>query len=306
MTKEHVSAAILVAIILAIPMAIADTVYFPDGTTLDGKVSYPNPNCIAVESGSGTMVFQADRVERVEKNDKTGTIDLGKTSPWTLKIEKEMREKTGMSAEQREEIVRIIDRLASEDSNERALSIHRLMAMQQEVDVFNFLVMTMASYGARTKPGVLEVLMSLNRQKAIPIVRDCATDQVASNRAAALKIMGDAKDVASLETIARGMVDVDESVRVAAASALAASGSKRATPLLLEGLANLDKRVVNACNAALSALWSTENELVQFDSADGWKQFWAERSAGISQPILMAELEPLFVPEPGQYVLVHE
>ena len=304
--KQSMTVTVIVSALVLGCTAFADTVYFPDGTTLDGKVTHPNANCIAVESGSGKMIFQANRVERIEENDKTGTIDLGKTSPWTIKIEKEMREKTGMSQEQREEIVRIIDRLASEDANDRALSIRRLVALQQEVDVFKFLENTMSSYGARTKPGVLEVLVALNREKGIPIVRSCATDQVASNRAAALKIMGEAKDIASLETIARGMVDVDESVRVAAATALAATGSKRTSPLLIGGLDSLDKRVVNACMVALSALWSTEDNRVQFDSADGWKQYWAERSATVPEPIRVAELEPLFVPDPDQYVLVHE
>jgi hypothetical protein len=299
----------MVTIALAVAIAAtasADTVYFPDGTVVDGVVTHPNPNCIQIESGGGRMLIQANRIERIEENDKTGMIDLSKTSPWTVKIEEAMREKTGMTQEQREEIVRIIDRLASEDLNERAASIRRLVAMQQEVDVFAFLENTMSSYGARTKPGVLDVLMTLNREEAIPIVRSCATDQVASNRAAALKIMGEAKDVASLETIARGMVDMEDSVRVAAATALAATGSKRATPALIEGLLSLDQRVVNACMVALSALWSTEDAAVQFDSPDGWQEFWAEREARIAEPIRMAQLEPLYVPEPGQYDSVHE
>jgi hypothetical protein len=296
-----------IALIAAFAVAAsADTVYFPDGTAVDGVVTQPNPNCVQIESGGGKMLVQANRIERIERNDKTGTIDLSKTSPWTLKIEKEMREKTGMTQEQREEIVRIIDRLASEDSNDRIVSIRRLVAMQQEVDVFAFLENTMSSYGARTKPGVLDVLMTLNREKAIPIVRSCATDQVASNRAAALKIMGEARDIASLDTIARGMVDVEDSVRVAAATALAATGSKRATPALIEGLDSLDQRVVNACSVALSALWNTEDAAVQFDSSDGWREFWSKKEAGIAEPIRTAQLEPLYVPEPGQYDLVHE
>ncbi|GMV93348.1 MAG: hypothetical protein AMXMBFR82_31260 [Candidatus Hydrogenedentota bacterium] len=305
MTKFSLSLALVTGIAFAVA-ASADTVYFPDGTTVDGVVTEVNANCIAIESGGGRMLVQTNRIARVEKNDKTGTLNVSKTSPWTVKIEKEMREKTGMTQEQREEIVRIIDRLAAEDNNERALSIKRLVALQQEVDVFKFLVNTMSSYGARTKPGVLEVLMAINRDDAIPVVRSCATDQVPSNRAAALKIMGEAKDVASLETIARGMVDIDESVRVAAAAALAATGSKRATPLLIDGLDNLDKRVVNACMMALTSLWSTEESPVKFDAPEGWKSFWAERETSVAEPIRIAQLEPLFVPEPGQYVLVHE
>lgn len=306
MTKTHVVTVALATLALVTLTAHADTVHFSDGTTVDGVVTQPNENCIAIESGGGRMVVQVNQVERIEKNDKTGTINLSKTNPWTIKFEQEMREKTGMTQEQREEIVKIIDRLASEDANEKALSIKRLVTMQREVDVFKFLVNTLSSYGARTKPSVLEVLMAIKRDEAIPIVRSCATDQVASNRAAALKIMGEAKDVASLETIARGMVDVDESVRVAAAAALAASGSKRATPLLIDGLGNLDQRVVNACMMALSSLWSTEDAPVKFDAPDEWKAFWAERESSIAEPIRMAQLEPLFVPEPGQYVLVHE
>ena len=306
MTFKCSVAAVLGLALIAVSNAIADTVHFSDGTSLDGKVTQVNENCIAVESGSGRMLFQVGRVERIEKNDKAGTIDLGKTSPRQLEFERELKEKTGLTAEQREQVVRVVDKLASEDSNERDAAIKRLVAMQKEVDVFTFLTNTQQSYGARVLPGVLEVMMAIDREKAKPIVRTCATDAVPGNRAAALQIMGSAHDVASLETMARGLVDVDDSVRVAAAAALAMAGSKRATPALLEGLGGIDKRVVNACTAALTKLWSTKDTAVQFDSAEGWKQFWAEHAGEVADPIAMAGLEPLFEPEPDTYVIVHE
>lgn len=286
--------------------ASADTVYLTDGSTLDGVVSQPNENCFVVASGSGSLMFEASRVQRVEKNDKKGSIDLGKVNPWAVKYEEDMTKRTGLTATQREEVVLIIDKFASEDANERQAAIKKLAAMQKQLPIFTFLVATIDSYGARTLPGVLEVLMAIDRGKAIPIVRDCATNPVARNRAAALQIMGAARDVASVDTIARGLVDEDESVRVAAAGALAVANNRRATPALIENLGNLDKRVVNACNAALSKLWSEENAEVKFATAEEWNTFWEGRSSTVSEPISTSKLEPLFVTEPGSYVIAHE
>ncbi|MCC6695546.1 MAG: hypothetical protein IT365_07940 [Candidatus Hydrogenedentes bacterium] len=286
--------------------ASADTVYLTDGSTLDGVVSQPNENCFVVASGSGSLMFEASRIQRVEKNDKKGSIDLGKVNPWAVKYEEDMTKRTGLTATQREEVVLIIDKFASEDANERQAAIKKLAAMQKQLPIFTFLVATIDSYGARTLPGVLEVLMAIDRGKAIPIVRDCATNPVARNRAAALQIMGAARDVASVDTIARGLVDEDESVRVAAAGALAVANNRRATPALIENLGNLDKRVVNACNAALSKLWSEENAEVKFVTAEEWNTFWEGRSSTVSEPISTSKLEPLFVTEPGSYVIAHE
>lgn len=286
--------------------ASADTVYLTDGSTLDGVVSQPNENCFVVASGSGSLMFEASRIQRVEKNDKKGSVDLGKVNPWAVKYEEDMTKRTGLTAAQREEVVLIIDKFASEDANERQAAIKKLAGMQKQLPIFTFLVATIDSYGARTLPGVLEVLMAIDRGKAIPIVRDCATNPVARNRAAALQIMGAARDVASVDTIARGLVDEDESVRVAAAGALAIANNRRATPALIENLGNLDKRVVNACSAALSKLWSEENAEVKFATAEEWNTFWEGRSSTVSEPITTAKLEPLFVTEPGSYVIAHE
>ncbi|MCC6489262.1 MAG: hypothetical protein IT364_17305 [Candidatus Hydrogenedentes bacterium] len=286
--------------------ASGDTVYLTDGSTLDGVVSQPNENCFVVASGSGSLMFEASRIQRVEKNDKKGAYDLGKVNPWAVKYEEDMKKRTGLTAAQREEVVLIIDKFASADANERQAAIKKLAAMEKQLPIFTFLVATIDSYGARTLPGVLEVLMTIDRGKAIPIVRDCATNPVARNRAAALQIMGAARDVASVDTIARGLVDEDVSVRVAAAGALAIANNRRATPALIDNLANLDKRVVNACGAALTKLWSEENAEVKFATAGEWSTFWEGRSSTVPEPIATAKLEPLFVTEPGSYVIAHE
>ena len=301
-------AAISTALLLGLGnmWASADTVYFTDGSTLDGKVSQVNENCISVASGSGSLMFEMSRVQRVEKNEKKGAYDLGKVNPWAVKYEEEMEKRTGLTAAQREQVVLIIDQFASDDTNVREAAVKKLAAMQKQLDIFSFLVTTIDSYGARVLPGVLEVLMEIDRGKAIPIVRDCATNPVARNRAAALTIMGSARDVASVDTIARGLVDEDESVRVAAAGALTLAKGLRATPALIDCLASLDKRVVNACTAALSKLWSEENAEVKFATAEEWKTFWEGRSSSVTEPITTAKLEPLFVTEPGSYVIAHE
>lgn len=69
----------LVAIVLACVVAAsayADTIRFKDGSTLEGVVTRPNNNAVAIEVGGGRMVFPATEVESVETNDKQGSYSV--------------------------------------------------------------------------------------------------------------------------------------------------------------------------------------------------------------------------------------
>jgi sRNA-binding regulator protein Hfq len=287
-------------------LAHADTLYVKNGPALDGKVVRLNDHAVALESGNGRMVFQNHEIERIEKNEKKGTLDYSAANPIALEHERQLEKRTGLTAKQREEIIALVDQLAKEDSEERKLVVKRLVTLQQKIDVFRFLNESRGGFGARLLPGVLEVMTQIDKSATKPIVLECATDKVAGIRAAAITLMGKVQGYGSVEMIARGLVDEDVDVRVAAAAALADVRDKRATPALIAGMSDNNQRVVNVCKASLSRLWSTENAVVQYETAAEWAAFWQERAPGVSKPIQTAALQPLSVTEPGSYVIVHE
>ncbi len=292
---------------IAPALVIADTLHLKDGTALDGAVVKLNDNCMAIRSGNGEIVYSNEEIDRVEKNEKKGALDLATTNPAALRHEQELQKATGLSAEQREKIVAIVDRLAREDEAEHSQAVKELIALDQQIGVFRFLKESRQGFGARVMPGVLEVMLALNKDETKPIVLDCLNDKSPPVRAAALELLGKHKELASLETVARGLVDSEDDVQIASAHALAALADKRATPALIASLANANPRVRNAALAALGRVWSTAEAQVKFETADEWTKFWTESSGEAGKPIELASLEPLYVmPEGTNYIIVHE
>lgn len=149
-----------------------------------------------------------------EESEK-GTLDLATTNPAALRHEQELEKSTGLSAEQREKIIAIVDRLAREDAAERGQAVKELIALNQQVDVYRFLKESRQGFGARVMPGVLEVMLALNKGETKAIVLDCLNDKTPPIRAAALELLGEHKELASLETVARGLVDSEDEVQIA-------------------------------------------------------------------------------------------
>jgi len=291
---------------IALFCAGADTLYLKDGTALDGKVSKINDHCVAVRSGNGEIVYPNEQVDRIEQNDKKGTLDLAYDNPAALRHEEELDRATGLNTEQRERIIALVDRLAREDSNERNQAINELVGLQRQMDVYRFLRESRHGFGARVMRGVLEVMLAINAAETKEIVYDSLFDKVPGIRAAALELLGKHKELTSIDSVARGLVDADADVQIAAAHALAELGAGRATPALVATLSNTNPRVRNAGKSALARIWSTPESPVQFETPEEWERFWGEVSARAGAPIALASLEPLFVLAEGDYVLVHE
>lgn len=292
--------------VFAVTMAAADTVHLKNGITVDGTVVKINDNCMAVKSGNGQIIYQNDEIDRVEENDKKGALDLAKVNPLALRIEQEMEKSTGLTAAQRERVISIIDRFAREDSNERNQAIKELIALQQQFDVYRFLRESRQSYGARVFPGVLEVMLAINKAETKPIIYENLEDKTPVNRAAALELLGKHRELASVEMVGRGILDADPEVQLAAIHALAEIGDARATPALIETLSNTNPRIRNAGNTALRRIWDTPQTPAKFETEDEWKKLWSEASARVSKPIELASLQPLYVLQEGEYVLTHE
>lgn len=294
------------ALLLTAVTSRADTLHLADGASIDGTVRKVNDNCVAIASGNGEIVYQLSEIARIEKNDKKGTLDLAVEHPAAIRHEQELERRTGLKAEQRERVLALVDRLAAEDTNERNQAMRQLVALQQKFDVFRFLKESRMGFGARVLPGVLEVMLALNRAESKPIIIETLGNPVPLLRAATLELAGRAKGVIGAETVARGLADVDLDVRIAAAKALADLQAKEATPALIALLSDTQARMRNAARASLSRLWSRSDAVVQYETPEEWTTFWETSRGAVGKPIELSSLDPLHVQAPETYVLVHE
>ncbi|GMW00050.1 MAG: hypothetical protein AMXMBFR84_11880 [Candidatus Hydrogenedentota bacterium] len=280
--------------------ALADTVHFKDGRTLEGITSQPNPNCVAISMGQSKVIFSMEDVDRIEKNDKTGEgYDLASVSPMAVQHLKMMEEMYGVSQEQREELLALLERLRSEDTNEHQVVMSQLATINGSVDVMRFLEAAMASFGKRLAPKALEAMATLNPERAKTTLRARTQDAVPETRAKAVELLAKVGDAESLELVARGMKDYDESVRIASANALAAMGDKRVTPVLIDGLSSTDARVVNASRQALTRLWGSAESPVAFEKTEEWQALWNGEQSKVANPIQVAQLQPLAELDPN-------
>jgi hypothetical protein len=190
-----------------------------------------------------------------------------------------------------------VDPLWSPDEAQRSAARKKLVAMSREMPVFQY-VESFLPYGKPLlAPELMKVLVEIDPQRAKNVVGGYVQDLAPGNRARALQLIASYKKDEDLDTIARGLVDPDGSVRVAAAHAVADAGGKRATPALIEALKSPDLKVQNAARAALKGVWSSENTPVDFKTPEEWKTFWAGKAGNIKNPLETKDLTPLVTEE---------
>jgi hypothetical protein len=285
------------AAVLIAAGAQSDTLFFKDGSTLDGKVSQPNPNVYLLDVEGGRLYFQANEVSRWEENDKMGKYNVFTLNPRQIAHEERRQEETGLTAEQIEEMYAIMEPLASGDPNEVEAAKQALLAKNEDVDLFNFLTAAIRDMTYKRLPAVLEVMTDMDPERAKPILEERATDTFAENRSKAITLLAKTGGEDNLDTMARGMLDLDPTVQTTAAEALAAVGDKRATPALLQGLRSADMRVKNASAQALKQLWSDDGSAASAQSVTEWERIWSNRQSGVRDPVQIAQLEPLVTQE---------
>jgi len=288
---------VLVVMMLATAGAWADTVHFADGTTMDGVVSRPDPATIVIQSGKARMTFPADKVASIEKNDKTG--DAAELANITgKKHAQQLDERTGLSRAQRDEVRRVVEGLWSPDERVRNEARAQLVAMNKQVPVYRFLEQYVGYAKGAIVPEILKTLAEIDPQQTRGVIIAQTGNTDPSCRAKALDLMSSQGNPEDVDTVARGLVDMEPDVRVAAANALAKMGDARATPALIENVSSADPRVRNAARAALAAIWKEQGGggLAEADAA-AWQTLWKEKGAQVEQALDGAALEPLVTPE---------
>ena len=299
--KRHVRIARLSSILCAAVLCCAsasraDTVFFKDGSKLDGLVGRPNADTLVIQLGSGRMTFAYADVASVEKNDKKG--DTATVASLASKRHAEsLRERTGLNRRQRDEVRAAIEPLWSPDEATRNAARSQLVEMGREMDVYKFVEASLPYTKGEVVPELMQVLVEMDPKRSTPMLGQRAMDVDPRNRSKALSLMANYDDPVNEQTLARGIVDPEPSVQAAAAKALAKTAGKRATPALLEGLKSNDPRVRNACTAALTEAWQLKPDAPQPASASEWRDYWATRSGSVDKAISARALKPLVTEE---------
>ncbi len=278
-------------------VSAADTIYLQNGVHVDGVVVSQSSDHIRVRIGNRESVFRASEIQKIEKNDRTGGIDLEKLKAQAVEREKEMQQRTGLTAEQRVRVSQLLGMLVGQNEDDRAQARRELLDLAKQEDLFRYFEVWLPSMLPRFIPGVLEILCEINPVRARPLVLSQIDHPDALTRAAAIRCLGELRDKGSVEIIARGLLDHDPEVRIAAAYAFGLMQHKEATPLLLSAWSDPDLRVQKTCKESLMWIWSTPENIVNYDTVADWESFWMSKSGSVRSSLDLAKLKPLV--EPG-------
>ena len=286
--KRILTAGLLALAPFAAGIAGADTIFFRDGTTLDGKVSQPHPNVVRLEVEGGNLSFPASSVLRIEENDKVGRYTL-RTNPHTLRHITQMEETTGLTGDEQAEMFKLLEPLSSEDSAERHRAAQAILAVAEEKDIVDFLAHVTTSTTERYLPQVLEIIAELDPVRAREVSQMHLSQQHPTSRSAALAQLARVGGGEVVATVAQGLVDHEPEVQVIAAQSLGQTGARAATPALLDALSSPNARVRVASEQALRQLWGVTED----KSPQEWQSHWNQNRASVPDPINTASLTPL-------------
>lgn len=295
--KYSLYVAVLAGALLAAP-AGADTVYLKNGVEFDGIVTPvpDNPELFKVTAGKRTLTYRAEEIDRVEKNEKNGTVSKEEVLARWEERNRQLTEETGLTAEQRRLLRGLMFELKTDNASKRVAVREKLIGLQKEFDAYKYLSAQLPAVSILIAPNLMEALAYMDPARAVELLQNGAQNNYAGTRVMAIDILGRMGHAGSKELIARGLVDHKQEVQISAAYALAAMGAREATPALITLLAHADQRVSNAAAESLQALWANALPDPKPGSVDAWNAFWsAQEKTGT--PIETAKLEFLSKPE---------
>lgn len=278
--------------------AMADTLYLKNGVRVHGVVTERPDGIYKVQSGRNTVVYRPSEVERIERNDRDGSLDMEELRARWAEHDARMTERTGLTADQRRRVKDLMYQLQTDDEAKRHAVREKLIAMSEEMDVFGYLAYRFPEVSDRLSPYVLEAMFAVNPGQARAHVRDGATHVYYGTRAMAIELLARMRDAESEELILRGLADHSPEVVIAALYSLAQLGAKRSTPVMIELLAYPDLRVTNAARESLQALWRQELGDAPPGKVSEWTAFWQQQDG--SSELKLAGLAPL-IPEEWEF-----
>jgi len=295
MGKKFVLCSLFLSFIFICIFSFADTFTLKNGITFDGKIIEESSNGIyTIQVGKKIFKYTKDEIANIEKNDKTGEINLDDAQKEWEQKDKLLTEKTGLNKEQRAAVEALISKIQWGEEVDRVTAKNSLLELQKTMDIFPYLEYYLPSYSPTTTPYILEILFKINKDKTIKILREKILDSAPTVRGKAIELMAIAKDIESYPLIIRGLVDPDTDVCIITNYAIAHIGLKSVTPVLIENLNHPEPRIANSSKEALNNLWKAELNNKKIDSLEEWKSFWEQHKNEVTEPIIYKkELEPL-------------
>lgn len=283
---------VALAAVLALPGG-ADTIHLLNGTNIDGVVTRTENGRVFVSIGEQSLSFAQDEIANVEKNDKTGVISHEQLAAAAQRFEAELDQSSGVSSELRNKAAETLPKLASPDSEESDAARLTFLDMAKSGDVFGYFEWALPTMLPYYIPAVLALMSELNPEAALPYIRSQCAGIHPPCRAGAIRLLCQLQDKESLALIARGLVDEDFKVRLAACYGLRSLNDKRVTPALIQILANADPGLQNTAQETLAALWPAPSPDKAIEGVDAWRALWAQQAPSIPAPITLDALEPL-------------
>jgi hypothetical protein len=287
--------ALVGSLVFAFHQANADTLYLNTNVPVHGKVLENKDGLLKVQTGDRIVWFRQEEVQRIESNNLTGKIDLDAVRREWEETDRGLTQRFGLSHAQRQQVDELIYKLQREE--ERFTARERLVALQQEVDIFPYCLFRYEEVSHRIAPWLLETLLKLDPTRALPTVIAALENSYFGTRAMAIALLASMNHTPALEKITAGLKDHNVEVRVTAIYALAQMRVRRATPALIDLLQDPDLRVNNAAKEALAALWQQEIGATRPTTVAEWSALWEKHKNTAEPPIQLAEIKPLIMPE---------
>ncbi len=276
-------------------ICFSDTFTLKNGITFDGKVVEESSDGVyTIKVGERILKYLKEEILTVEKNNKTGEINIDEARKEWEEKDKLLTEKTGLNKDQRAQIEAFINKIQWGEEFDRVSAKNELLELQKSMNIFSYLEYYLPSYAPTTTPHILEILFKIDKNRTIKILREKIMDSAPTVRGKAIELLAVAKDVESYNLIIRGLVDPDLDVCIITNYAIAHIGLKSVTPVLLENLNNPEPRIVNSSKEALNNLWKTELNGKKLDSIEEWKSFWEQHKNEVKDSIIYKkDIEPL-------------
>ena len=283
------------ALLLALP-ATADTITLKNGVEVHGNLREIQPGVFQLETAGRVVVYRADEVARIEENDRTGGFDIEAAKERARQRDAELTEQTGLTKAQRDHVREMLHEYRGADAARRTQLLEQFKEMQQEVDVFRYIVFYKQALSNNIVPPALDALYTLDPLRSRTVLAEYAQDSYYGNRAKALQLLGHVGDTQYVPLVMRGLADHELEVQAQAAVALARLGVREATPAILEVMQRGDVHTRHAAAQALAALWRDVAGEAVPDTPNAWAAFVSEHQQEISGPVRLAALEPLVAP----------
>ncbi len=281
---------------LATP-AEGDTVMLKSGVRINGTIVHQDDDTVRIRIGDREQTYPATKIAVLEENDHTGKLDPAELIRRGEQRAAELFRETGLTADQRREVKELMYELQSTDSDIHDNAKRSLVKFHKKVPLHKYFAWWLPGLSPRFVPGVLEIMGEIAPDRAAQVAASHVTDADATSRAMALTVLAKTAGLEKLDIIARGAVDPESEVRIAASRALGQMKAREATPLLIENVDAPDPHLVNVARAALRHTWSTDTRPIDFETKADWQSFWDQKKSTVESPLTQVAMLPLV--EPG-------